>query len=137
MADVQPDETITATWCGPFVAELTDGKIVAPGETVDVPAGQAIPSGHYETDDTLDAPPAPTELPAPDAELTAELLEPFKLEELHEIAASRNVEVTGTGAGGRVLKGDLVTALLAPAAPDAAGDPPAGEGETHDQGGEA
>lgn len=42
-------ENVRATWVGPFEAETADGLRLVPGESVvDVPAGEAHASDHWE-----------------------------------------------------------------------------------------
>lgn len=137
MTPVSGDTLVEATWCGPFVGEFTDGTTAQPGDVVQVPAAEAVTSGHFETDAELVA---STELPGPEVALTEEQLNSYNLGDLAEIAGRRDIIVTeGTGVGNRVLKADIIGAILAAqaAAPTGAGDqPPAGAGRPDDGGGE-
>jgi pyruvate/2-oxoglutarate dehydrogenase complex dihydrolipoamide acyltransferase (E2) component len=123
MTPVDGSEIVEATWTGPFIGETTDGLRLVPGDPVEIPAAQAILSGHFETDVELVQ---PTELPGPEVPLNEELLNGYKLEQLDEIAQARDIDPTkiqGKGAGGRVLKSDVIAAILEAqsAAPSGAG----------------
>lgn len=64
------DDLVTAQWCGPFVAVIPGVGIVEPGDTVEMPAGQAQESAHWtvvsgQPTFTPPAPPTFTPPPAP------------------------------------------------------------------------
>lgn len=67
-------------------------------------------SEETDTVTTADDPPAPNALGFTEAEL-----EQLSVDDLQDLADERHVAAEGTGQGGRVLKDDLIKALLATA----------------------
>lgn len=103
------NETVTATWRGPFTGLIgtpSHHVAVEPGETVEIPIDQARDSAHWEIE-------GEAQLPARDEHLSLDELNQLGRKELQQIAADRDVTVkAGTGKDGAIVKSDLAQAIF-------------------------